>query len=61
MLPTRKDVLYHKSKNLPEIKLLVQMKSEFRNKEDLSKEFICSFFFSSKGVLIQTSVVALTV
>lgn len=44
VLPMRRDGLYHKSRNLSETKLLVQMKSEFHNKEDLSKEPICSFF-----------------
>lgn len=57
MLPTRKDELYHKSRNLFKTKLVVQLKNEFQDKGDLSKESIFSFFSSVVSVLIQTLVV----
>lgn len=37
MLPTRKDGLYQKSRNLFKIKWVVQLKNEFNKKEDFSR------------------------
>lgn len=55
--PTRKDGFYHKSRNLFKIKLVVQLKNAFHNKEDFSEESVFSFFLSVVSVLIQTLVV----
>lgn len=57
MLPTRKDGFYRKSRNLFKIKLVVQLKNAFHNKEEFSKESVFSFFLSVVSVLIQTLVV----